>query len=145
MCIRDRGKIDKTYLAVANAAAQPCLLNQSWQVKNRISKRKQPSFLMEITKGEANSHSEIRCIAQSDRKAMFELKPITGKTHQLRLHMLSLDMPILNDNFYPKLREKAVDDFTQPLQLLAKKLAFIDPISGKAISVESPESLLEAL
>lgn len=134
-------RIDKRYQAVASVTAERDLLGQSWVVKNRLTKAKKPSFLMHVGEGEPNSHSEIRCIDHKGDKARFELLPVTGKTHQLRVHMQSLGMPLLNDNFYPVLRDKQQDDFSQPLQLLAKSLSFVDPVTGQTRYFESPENL----
>ena len=134
-------KISKRYQAVAQVDASQNLVGQSWVVKNRLAKSKKPSFLMRVADGDANSHSNIRCIAQRQDKALFELEPVTGRTHQLRVHMQSLGMPLLNDNFYPVLQDKSADNFEQPLQLLAKSLAFVDPITGEERFFESPEEL----
>jgi tRNA pseudouridine32 synthase/23S rRNA pseudouridine746 synthase len=84
---------------------------------------------MQVAKGEANSHSVIRCLQQSTHQALFELNPVTGKTHQLRVHMQTIGFPILNDNYYPKLQPLSVDDYSAPLQLLATELQFIDPVT----------------
>ncbi len=124
-------KIHKTYQAIARVKPENNLIGQQWELKNRIVKS-DPRFLMKIISGEANSHSIIRCVAQSDDKALFELNPITGKTHQLRLHMQALGMPLLNDVYYPTLLPRAADDYSRPLQLLAKKLCFIDPVTQQA-------------
>lgn len=62
---------------------------------------------------------------------LFRLTPHTGKTHQLRIHMAMLGLPILNDRFYPVLLDDAPDDFNAPLQLLAKTLSFTDPLNGQ--------------
>ena len=126
-------QIDKTYQAIAKVDANENLIDQEWQIKNRIVKGK-PSFRMQILEGsdnsiQANSHSIIRCTQQVDELALFELKPVTGKTHQLRLHMQSLGWPILNDKYYPELEPQTADNYQEPLQLLAKELEFIDPIS----------------
>jgi tRNA pseudouridine32 synthase/23S rRNA pseudouridine746 synthase len=75
---------------------------------------------------------------------LFELSPHTGKTHQLRLHMLSLGCPILFDKYYPDLLPKGPGqplDYTQPLQLLAKHLSFIDPATGLDHQFESSRQL----
>ncbi|MCF1428902.1 MAG: pseudouridine synthase [Shewanella sp.] len=101
-----------------------------WTVKNRM-KPAEPSFLMQLVEGEANTHSEIALVAVQGDIGLFELSPITGKTHQLRVHMLSLGMPLLNDRFYPQLLPKTADNFDQPLQLLAYRLRFTDPVTGK--------------
>jgi len=123
-------KILKTYQAIAKVNIKENLMGKKWVVQNRIIKST-PSFIMKIIDGEANSHSEIHCQQQSNDKALFELKPITGKTHQLRLHMESLGHPILNDKYYPTLEPETADDFSKPLQLLAKELQFIDPVTQK--------------
>lgn len=66
----------------------------------------------------------------SARLAEYRLTPRTGKTHQLRLHMAGLGVPIVGDPIYPVTRDVAVDDFSMPLQLLASELRFVDPVDG---------------
>jgi tRNA pseudouridine32 synthase/23S rRNA pseudouridine746 synthase len=68
-------------------------------------------------------------LKQCSDKALFELKPITGKTHQLRLHMQAVGYPLLHDRYYPTLQPETADDYARPLQLLAKELRFIDPVT----------------
>lgn len=133
-------QIHKTYQAIARVKNEEDLIGKSWEIKNRMVKSK-PAFLMKITEGEANSHSVIRCTAQSADKALFELNPITGKTHQLRLHMQTIGMPLLHDKYYPVLQAKTADVFSSPLQLLAKELRFIDPVSQQSRNFNSHTSL----
>ena len=121
-------QIHKTYQAIANINSDEKLIGQEWVIKNRIVRAEQ-RFRMRVIEGEANSHSVIRCQQQSTQKALFELNPITGKTHQLRLHMQTLGWPILNDKYYPQLQSQSADNYSAPLQLLAKELQFIDPVS----------------
>ena len=121
-------QIHKTYHAIAKISEGENLIGQEWEIKNRIVQSK-PRFSMRVTEGEANSHSMIRCLQQSTQKALFELNPITGKTHQLRLHMQALGWPILNDKYYPQLQPLSADNYSAPLQLLATKLQFIDPVT----------------
>lgn len=71
----------------------------------------------------------------------YRLLPRTGRTHQLRLHMSGLGLPILGDRFYPVVQETPLDDFSRPLQLLAKVLEFVDPISGEPRRFTSPAGL----
>lgn len=61
----------------------------------------------------------------------YELHPLTGKTHQLRVHMNSIGLPIHGDDFYPRIVERAYDDFSTPLELVARSLRFVDPVSGE--------------
>ncbi len=121
-------QIHKTYQAIANISDDEKLIGQEWVVKKRIVQA-EPHFRMQVTEGGANSHSVIRCLQQSTQKALFELNPVSGKTHQLRLHMQALGWPIINDKYYPQLQPQSADDYSAPLQLLAKKLQFIDPVS----------------
>jgi tRNA pseudouridine32 synthase/23S rRNA pseudouridine746 synthase len=125
-------QIHKTYQAIANIKDGENLVGQEWEVKNRIV-QSEPKFLMRVDESEirsdANSHSIIRCVQQSNQQALFELNPVTGKTHQLRLHMQTLGWPILNDKYYPQLQQQSADNFSAPLQLLAKELKFIDPVT----------------
>lgn len=126
----DSRKIRKTYQAVAKIANGEALVGQEWEIKNRIVQSK-PRFRMQVAEGKANSHSMIRCLQQSNQQALFELNPVTGKTHQLRVHMQTLGWPILNDKYYPKLQALSADNYSAPLQLLARELQFSDPVSGQ--------------
>lgn len=60
----------------------------------------------------------------------YVLRPGTGKTHQLRVHMASLGLPILGDDLYPRVEMRDYDDFGQPLELVARRLEFDDPVTG---------------
>jgi len=79
------------------------------------------------------------------RLARYRLEPHTGKTHQLRVHMASLGLGIVNDAFYPDLLDKAPDDYAKPLQLLARGIRFVDPISGRPVEYRSALELSEAV
>ncbi|KFI70551.1 ribosomal large subunit pseudouridine synthase [Bifidobacterium merycicum] len=63
--------------------------------------------------------------------ARYVLHPKTGKTHQLRVHMNSLGLPILGDDLYPRVIDRPYDDFSTPLELVARELSFDDPITGE--------------
>ena len=123
-------EINKTYHAIATIMNGENLVGEQWEVKNRLVKS-EPKFLMRVAEGYANSHSKIRCVEQIANKALFELNPITGKTHQLRVHMQEIGRPILNDKYYPELQPKSADNYSEPLQLLAKTLEFVDPITRR--------------
>tara|TARA_R110001599_G_scaffold22482_2_gene82871 strand:- start:19077 stop:19973 length:897 start_codon:yes stop_codon:yes gene_type:complete len=134
-------QIHKTYQAIASISSDDHLIDKKWDVRNRIVPS-EPRFLMQVTKGEANSHSMIRCVQQTTQQALFELHPVTGKTHQLRLHMQTLGWPILNDKYYPQLQPQSADNYSAPLQLLAKELQFIDPITQHSRHFRYDDNLL---
>ncbi len=58
--------------------------------------------------------------------------------------MASLGLGIVNDAFYPDLLDKAPDDYSKPLQLLARGIRFVDPISKKPVEYRSGLHLSEA-
>lgn len=137
-------QVNKTYQAIAstcNSTDNLPMINQEWEIKNRLEKTG-TRFLMHIVEGQANSHSRIRCLRCSSDKALFELNPISGKTHQLRLHMQSLGWPLLHDIYYPQLLEPVKpDDYGKPLQLLAQQLEFVDPVTGQLRNFSSNTEL----
>ncbi|MEV0252315.1 RluA family pseudouridine synthase [Nocardia sp. NPDC050712] len=109
-------------------------------VRSRIIKEKQVLAAQEVP-GEPNAETVVELLEQRDGLARYRLRPHTGRTHQLRLHMNGLGIPILGDDFYPVLTDKPVHDFTRPLQLLAAVLEFTDPISGAPRRFETTRAL----
>jgi tRNA pseudouridine32 synthase/23S rRNA pseudouridine746 synthase len=89
-----------------------------------------PFFRMQEVEGEPNSETIIEMIGMRGELALYRLRPHTGRKHQLRVHMAALGAPIHNDAFYPVAQPCRGDDFTRPLQLLARSIAFTDPLTG---------------
>lgn len=89
-----------------------------------------PFFRMQEVQGDINSETSIAVLENRGEMTLYELRPVTGKKHQLRVHLAALGIPILNDKFYPELVLRAGDDLSQPLQLLARSISFIDPYTG---------------
>ncbi len=96
--------------------------------------------------GEPNAHTKIELLRRlPDGLALYGLQPLTGRRHQLRVHMNALGMPILHDQLYPVLEpERAEPDYRRPLQLLARRLAFTDPVTGASRRFESGHRLAHA-
>jgi len=130
-------KVKKTYEAIAPLSDHEFPLTY----KSRISAHKNIFFLMNEEEGEENSETLIEVTETKNDLAKYKLSPVTGRQHQLRVHMSALGCPILNDQFYPELQPAKGDDFTKPLQLLAKRIEFIDPISNKVRAFESKQNL----
>ena len=97
----------------------------------------EPFFRMREVPGEANSETRIDVVECSESLWRYRLEPITGRKHQLRVHMAALGAPIANDPTYPDVRPQPDDDFTQPLKLLARSLEFADPFDGRTRRFES--------
>ncbi|MHA4869458.1 pseudouridine synthase [Duganella sp. PWIR1] len=87
-------------------------------------------FVMKEEPGEPNSETLIDVIEQRGALALYRLYPHTGRQHQLRVHLSALGIPIVNDAFYPVALPCKQDDVSQPLQLLARAVSFIDPLNG---------------
>lgn len=97
----------------------------------------QPFFRQLEVPGEPNSESRIDVLEVAGDVARYALSPVTGKKHQLRVHMNALGLPILNDRMYPPVAITPDDDYNFPLQLLAKSIAFTDPVTGQQRQFET--------
>ena len=81
--------------------------------------------------GAPNSETRIELLEVLGERARYSLSPVTGRKHQLRVHCAALGIPILNDLMYPRLSAQGSDDFTRPLRLIARAIAFHDPITDR--------------
>lgn len=97
--------------------------------------------------GPPNSETHLSVLHTEGQHALYRLEPVTGQRHQLRVHMNALGLPIEGDQFYPTVLRgpDEAEDFSQPLQLLAKQMAFTDPITGEARVFHSAQRLRLAL
>ncbi|NKY52434.1 RluA family pseudouridine synthase [Nocardia vermiculata] len=109
-------------------------------VRSRIVKERTILRAFE-TEGEPNAETLVELLEHRDGLGRYRLIPHTGRTHQLRLHMNGLGIPLLGDDFYPDLTDRPLGDFTRPLQLLAARLAFTDPVSGAERLFETTRTL----
>jgi tRNA pseudouridine32 synthase/23S rRNA pseudouridine746 synthase len=118
-----RGAVDKTYLA--RAAVDPSI-SLPRVVRSRIIKHR-GNFQAVEEPGEPNAETVVELMSPD---GPYRLTPRTGRTHQLRVHMASLGAPIYGDPLYPNVVDVAADDFSTPLQLLAQRVEFDDPVHG---------------
>lgn len=125
-------QIDKHYQAIARALPQ---LEFPLTHKSRMVSG-EPFFRMQEVEGQSNSETLARVLEKNGDLWRYGLSPITGKTHQLRVHMTALGASICNDPFYPQVLAEQ-DDYSKPLKLLAHSLRFNDPLSGEARYFES--------
>ena len=96
-------------------------------------------FKMREVPGEPNSETHIGLLHRTGSRALYRLEPVTGKRHQLRVHMNALGIPIEGDQFYPHVLRgpDEAEDFSQPLQLLAQAVTMTDPVTGRQRGFES--------
>lgn len=137
---RDR-LVRKEYEAVA---AHDPAVELPRTVRSRIVKEHGVLAAQEVP-GPVNAESRIELLAHCGGLGRYRLLPATGRTHQLRVHMSGLGLPLLNDPLYPEIApEPAEDDpryYQRPLQLLARALEFTDPWTGRAVRFESAREL----
>lgn len=118
-----RGLVSKTYLA--RAGADPAVTLPA-VIRSRIVKRR--GRLQAVCEpGEPNAETLVERVSGG----LYRLTPRTGRTHQLRVHMASLGLPIEGDPLYPDVIDVPPDDFGTPLRLLAQRLEFEDPLTGE--------------
>lgn len=118
-----RSEVCKTYLA--RAAVDP-RLDFPTVLRSRIIKERSRLQAYEES-GEPNAETLVEALGAG----LYRLTPRTGRTHQLRVHMASLGLPILNDPLYPQVLDVAPGDFSAPMALLAQRLQFDDPVTGE--------------
>ncbi|MDO9405695.1 MAG: pseudouridine synthase [Polaromonas sp.] len=126
--------IDKSYEAIAPWRAD---LAFPRVLRSRLVEDEPFFFRQREEAGPPNSETHIDVLEVRGDRARYGLSPVTGKKHQLRVHMNSLGLPIVNDRIYPPVPVTPHDDFRYPLQLLAKSIAFTDPLTGEARRFES--------
>lgn len=122
------GRVRKVYEAVAPYEPELVLPRT---VRSRIVKERGVLTAREVG-GEPNAVTLVELLEHRGGRARYRLTPRTGQTHQLRVHMSALGVPILGDPLYPVVADPVpAGDFRRPLQLLARTLAFTDPVTGR--------------
>lgn len=139
-----RGEVHKTYAAIADYDEK---LRKPTTVRSHISKTRGVLRAQTIVGATPNAESEIvleRSLVDpvtGQQRGLYRLHPHSGKTHQLRLHMQGLGLPIDGDPLYSSMTDVRIDDFSQPLQLLANRVEFVDPIDNVTRIFESQRTL----
>lgn len=117
------GRVGKSYLAWSTKYPG---LAEAQRVSNRIVKRR-GVLQATVEAGEPNAETLVEPLGEG----RYRLTPRTGRTHQLRVHMAGLGVPIDNDPLYPEILDVDPADFTRPLRLVAQRLEFDDPLTGE--------------
>lgn len=127
-------QVNKVYEAIAPTRVD---LNYPLEVASRLQRHAEHFYLTEQVTGEPNAFTTIELIDNRGAHSLYRLHPTTGKKHQLRVHMMGLGMPLLNDGLYPVALPMDVVDYEKPLKLLARSIRFVDPITQQERRFES--------
>ena len=115
---------------------------QPWPIERISHIGNSPHFMQQQElAGRPNAQTVIRPLQVKGDRALYEMRPLTGQRHQLRVHMAALGLPLEGDGIYPVLLPEGALDYDHPLQLLARAIAFTDPITGEARRFESRRRL----
>ena len=131
-------RVTKTYEAIAPLAD----VSPGTVWRSRMEKT--PGELQgRIVEGEVNAITEVGGVEPVDKApyeaihgslpeiAKYTLKPQTGKTHQLRLHMLQAGIPIIGDPIYSVIFPAEAEDMRIPMHLTATHISFVDPLTAR--------------
>jgi tRNA pseudouridine32 synthase/23S rRNA pseudouridine746 synthase len=140
----EKRQVQKVYEAVSALPEDRPLPSLPVVYRNNIEKLRGQVRVQVDDAKEPNSETAVELIRADDRVVHTLLRPHSGKMHQLRVHLAALGIGILNDRFYPELQEDLPDDYDRPLQLLARELRFVDPISGEDRVFTTRRTLQEA-
>lgn len=135
--------VDKTYQAIAPWRAElrfPLVRHSTLVSADNFMQMREVVDGMQSPPA-PNAHTTIELLHTEGALARYRLKPLTGKRHQLRVHMAALGLPILGDRIYPELQPEGGDDPANPLRLLAESIAFCDPITGAERRFSSRQTL----
>ena len=131
-------RVRKTYEALAPRRDD---LAFPLTVRNHIAKTRGVWQAQVVPGAPVNAVTDIEVARVVGDLAVYRLTPHTGRTHQLRLHLHGLGIPIVGDPLYPDVLDVSVDDFSTPLQLLATTLELVDPVDGRERRFVSGRSL----
>lgn len=129
------GDVQKTY----QARIFGCLPESEGIIDAPIDRRPLPSLLRFVGPDGKPSRTRYRILERFDGHSLAELAPLTGRTHQLRVHCAHLGCPILGDPQYGSAESaeySARYGYTYQ-RLCAKRIEFTHPLSGESVIIES--------
>ncbi len=148
LCVKDRAKrglyqqmfkdgmVKKSYLAVGRLPIETTRTH--WHIKARMEVSEDLFRMQIVPGGPVNSESFIELVERRDGIGLFRLQPVTGKRHQLRVHLCSIKSAIVDDPLYSDYSNlESGDDYSRPMQLLAHRLEFTDPVSNRPVEFHS--------
>ena len=135
----ERREVHKRYLAIVDGRLAPAPSPNGWGLIDLPIVVDWPRRPLRIIDAERGKPSQTRWRAgafdAAAHSTQVELEPITGRSHQLRVHLQALGHPILGDALYAP---EAVQARATRLLLHAWVLRFVHPVSGTLLTFENP-------
>lgn len=129
-----RRSVLKAYLAVVSGE----VVRQEWTCSEPIAPDPQRAGCMRIQRrGGQSAETSFRLISVAAGKALVEARPVTGRTHQIRVHLAAVGLPILGDRLYSGLRSQQSKS-VEELALRAVFLRYVDPFSSRRVAITAP-------
>ncbi|MCU0858298.1 MAG: pseudouridine synthase [Pontiellaceae bacterium] len=130
------GSVKKSYLAAGKLPAETG--RTRWHIQARMEPGEDSFRMKTVPGGPVNSESFIELIDRRNGVGLFHLRPVTGRKHQLRVHLCAIGSSVLNDPLYPDYSDPEFEDnYQRPMKLLAHRLEFTDPVTGKPMEFKS--------
>ncbi|HXR46355.1 MAG TPA: RluA family pseudouridine synthase [Candidatus Limnocylindrales bacterium] len=122
-------KMEKTYLAVVAGAPE----QKAWTCRLKLAPDKKRFRKMKVD-GRFGKESEthFKLLETRGRFSLIEAKPVTGRTHQIRVHLAESGLPVVGDELYAKPEKNF------PLGLRAVRLAYFDPFTKERVEIHAP-------
>jgi RluA family pseudouridine synthase len=122
-------KMEKTYLAVVVGAPK----QNEWMCELKLAPDKQRFHKMKVdSRHGKDARTHFKILETRGKFSLIEAKPVTGRTHQIRVHLSESGLPIVGDELYGKLEGKL------SLGLRAVRLAFVNPFTKKRVEIHAP-------
>jgi tRNA pseudouridine32 synthase / 23S rRNA pseudouridine746 synthase len=130
--------VEKTYEAIA-----PWRSDLVMPLSYRSRLVENPDRFMQVREepGKPNAETRFEVIERRGAWAHYRVTPLTGRKHQIRAQCAALGIPVRHDQIYPVHLPENSDDFSRPMQLLAKSIAFTDPLTNQRRHFLSPRTL----
>ena len=125
----------KTYYAITGVGL---VAKEIWQIDNFLGKTqglKKSSIMKAVRSGGDRAITDFKRLSLSESAQLIEAKPLTGRMHQIRVHLAEGSLPILGDRTYGTPQSA---DAAPRLMLHARTLTFPHPLTGQSMSVSAP-------
>jgi RluA family pseudouridine synthase len=122
-------KMEKTYLAVVTGEPK----QTEWLCELKLAPDKQRFHKMKVDERHGkDAQTYFKVLERRGKYTLIEAKPVTGRTHQIRVHLMESGLPVASDELYGRLEGDL------PMGLRAVRLMYTDPYTKKRVEIHAP-------